>query len=27
MTDLVFILVAAAFFGLCELYARACERL
>ena len=27
MTDLLFILLALVFFGLCDRYARACERL
>jgi len=27
MIDLLFILLAFLFFGLCDLYARACERL
>jgi hypothetical protein len=27
LTDLLFILLALLFFGLCDLYARACERL
>lgn len=27
MTDLVFILITAVFFGLCALYAQGCERI
>lgn len=27
MADLIFVLVATAFFGLCVLYVRACDRL
>jgi hypothetical protein len=27
MADIIFVLVAVAFFGLCVLYVRACDRL
>jgi hypothetical protein len=27
MADIIFVLVAVAFFGLCALYVRACDRL